>query len=107
MISIGDQKNKKRIVPSPDVTKSDFTIGFRVVDLVENEVWLVNFLLEYRFFWGWNLKSRVSINKFSKQLVDLILSKIFLSERSSQDLDFHSKSDCGDVILTGNDVIKK
>ena len=50
MISIGDQKNKKRIVPSPDVTKSDFTIGFSVVDLVKNEVWLVNFLLECRDF---------------------------------------------------------
>ena len=50
MISIGDQKNKKRIVPSPDVTKSDFTIGFSVVDLVKNEVWLVHFLLECRDF---------------------------------------------------------
>ena len=44
------EKNKKRIVPSPDVTKADFTIGFRVVDLVENEVWLVHFLLECMFF---------------------------------------------------------
>jgi len=29
------KKIKKRIVPSPVVTKSDFTIGFSVVDLSE------------------------------------------------------------------------
>ena len=44
------EKNKKLIVPSKEVTKSDFTIGFSVIDLVENEVWLVDFLLECRFF---------------------------------------------------------
>jgi hypothetical protein len=37
------EKNKKRIVPSLDVTKSDLTIGFSVVDLVEKEVWLALF----------------------------------------------------------------
>ena len=31
---LATEKNKKRIVPSLDVTKSDFTIGFSVVDLV-------------------------------------------------------------------------
>ena len=46
------EKNKKRIFPSPEVTKSDFTIGLSVVDVVENEVWVVNFLLEYGFFRG-------------------------------------------------------
>ena len=42
---------KKRIVPSLDVTKSDFTIGFSVVDLVRKEVWLVDFFLE---MWGFS-----------------------------------------------------
>ena len=37
------EKNKKRIVPSLDVTKSDFTIGISVVDLVGKEVWLLDF----------------------------------------------------------------
>ena len=44
------EKNKKRIVPSPEVTISDFTIGFSVVDLVEKEVWLVDLFLKYGFF---------------------------------------------------------
>ena len=44
------EKNKKRIVPSPEVTISDFTIGFSVVDLVEKEVWLVDLSLECGFF---------------------------------------------------------
>ena len=45
------QKNKKkRIVPSPEVTKSDFTIGFSVVDLVGKEVWLVDLILKCRVF---------------------------------------------------------
>ena len=44
------KKNKKLIIPSKEVTKSDFTIEFSVIDLVENEVWLVDFLLECRFF---------------------------------------------------------
>ena len=83
------EKNKKRIVPSLDVTKSDFTIGFSVVDLVENKAWLVDFSWNVGFFRARNLKSRVSIHKFSKQLVGPILSKFFLSERSTQDLDFH------------------
>ena len=43
MTRMATEKNKKPIVPSPDVTKSDFTIGFSVVDLAENEVWLVDF----------------------------------------------------------------
>ena len=41
--ALATEKNKKRIVPSLDVTKSDFTIGFSVIDLVEKEVWLVDF----------------------------------------------------------------
>ena len=40
---LATEKNKKRIVPSLDVTKSDFTVGFSVIDLVEKEVWLVDF----------------------------------------------------------------
>ena len=44
------EKNKKRIVTPSYVTKSDFTIGFSVVDLVENEVWLVDFFLKCGFF---------------------------------------------------------
>ena len=72
------EKNKKRIVPSLDVTKSDFTIGFSVVDLVENKAWLVDFSWNVGFFRARNLKSRVSINKFSKQLVGPIHPKLFL-----------------------------
>ena len=50
-IKIGDwKKNKKRIVPSLDVTKSDFKIGFSVVDLVENEVWLMDLFLKCGIF---------------------------------------------------------
>ena len=48
------EKNKKRIVPSPDVTKSDFTIGFSVIDLVEKEVWLVDFSWNVGFFRAWS-----------------------------------------------------
>ena len=44
------EKNKKRIFPSPEVTKSDFTIRLSVDDVVENEFWVVNFLLEYGVF---------------------------------------------------------
>jgi len=44
------EKNKKRIVPSLDVIKSDLTIGFSVVDLVGKEVWLVDFFLKCGFF---------------------------------------------------------
>ena len=44
------EKNKKPIVPPHEVTISDFTIGFSVVDLVGNEVWLVIFLLKCEFF---------------------------------------------------------
>ena len=47
---LATEKNKKRIVPSPEVTISDFTIGFSVVDLVEKEVWLVDLSLECWFF---------------------------------------------------------
>ena len=47
---LATEKNKKRIVPSLDVTKSDFTVGFSVVDLVENEVWLVDLFLKCGFF---------------------------------------------------------
>ena len=50
--TMATEKNKKRIVPSPDVTKSDLTIGFSVVDLVEKEVWLVDFFLKCGFFRG-------------------------------------------------------
>ena len=44
------EKNKKPIVPPHEVTISDFTIGFSVVDLVENEVWLVDIFLKCGFF---------------------------------------------------------
>ena len=44
-VVMATEKNKKRIVPSLDVTKSDFTIGFSVVDLVE-KVWFGGFVLE-------------------------------------------------------------
>ena len=37
-------KNKKLIVTPLAVTKSNFTVGFSVVDLVENKVWFVDFL---------------------------------------------------------------
>ena len=47
---LATEKNKKRIVPSLDVTKSDLTIGFSVVDLVGKEVWLVDFFLKCGFF---------------------------------------------------------
>ena len=30
---LATEKNKKRTVPSPEVTKSDFTIGFRVLSV--------------------------------------------------------------------------
>ena len=33
--SLTTEKNKNCIVPSPEVNKSDFTVGFSVVDLVE------------------------------------------------------------------------
>jgi len=36
-------------VPSPEITKSDFTIGFSVVDLAGNKVWLMNFCSLMRF----------------------------------------------------------
>ena len=38
------EKNKKPNVPQHEVTISDFTIGFSVFDLVENEILLVIFL---------------------------------------------------------------
>ena len=44
------EKNKKPIVPPHEVIISDFTIGFSVVDLVGNEVWLVIFFLKCGFF---------------------------------------------------------
>ena len=44
------EKNKKPIIPPHEVTISDFTIGFSVVDLVENEVWLVIFFFKCGFF---------------------------------------------------------
>ena len=54
----------------------------------------------------WSLKSRVSINKISKQLVGPIKKNFFASKRQAQDLDFHWKLGCADVILTGYDVIQ-
>ena len=44
------EKNKKPIVTPHEVTISDFTIGFSVVDLVGNEVWLGIFFLKCGFF---------------------------------------------------------
>ena len=74
---MGTEKNKNCIVLSPGVTISDFTIGFRIVDLVGKEVWLVDLFLKCRFFRGWNLKSRVSCYKFSKKLVGPMIHPIF------------------------------
>ena len=61
------EENKNRIVPSPEVTKSDFTIGFSVVDLVETRFGWWIFSWNVGFFRGWNLKSRVSCHKLSHQ----------------------------------------
>ena len=47
---IATEKNKKRIVQSLDVTKSEITIRFSVVDLVVKQVWLVNFFLKCGIF---------------------------------------------------------
>ena len=49
-IILATEKNKKRIVPSKEVIKSDLTIRFSVVDLVGKEVWLVDFFLKCGFF---------------------------------------------------------
>ena len=62
-------RNKLGIVTPLSVTKSDFTIGFSVVDLVENKVWFMDFLLNCRSFSSLKSKSRVQVWKFSKQLV--------------------------------------
>ena len=48
--TLATEKNKKRILPSLDVTKSDFTIGFSVADFVGKEVWLVDLLLKCGIF---------------------------------------------------------
>ena len=48
--ALATEKNKKPIVPPHEVTISDLTIGFSVVDLVENEVWLVIFFFKRGFF---------------------------------------------------------
>ena len=61
-------KNKYGIVTPIEVTKSDFAIGFSVVDLVEFKVWFMSFLLAWCFFRRLKSKSRVSVTKFSKQL---------------------------------------
>jgi len=50
MLRMATEKNKKRIVPSKEVIKSDLTIRFSVVDLVGKEVWLVDFFLKCGFF---------------------------------------------------------
>ena len=48
-VPMAPEKSKRRIVPSAEIIISDFTIGFSVVDWMENEVWLVDFLLECWF----------------------------------------------------------
>ena len=42
-----EKLKQKRFVLSLEVTKSDLPIGFSVIDRVENEVWLMDFLLEF------------------------------------------------------------
>ena len=49
-------KNKKRIVPSLEITKSGITLGVSVIDIVKNKVWLMDFLFACRFFGDWNRK---------------------------------------------------
>ena len=41
---------QRRIVSSSEVTKSDFTVGFCVVDLMKNEVLLVDLISFYSIF---------------------------------------------------------
>ena len=79
-------KNKNRIVIPLGVTKSYFTIGFSLVDLVENKVWFIDFLLAWCFSRRLESKSRVSTRKLSKQLDFRIATMIVFSDRSTQNL---------------------
>ena len=91
-------KNKISNVTPLKVTKSDCTIGFSVIDLVENKVWFMDFLLAWCFFSRLKSKSRVSVPKFCKQLDCQISTTIVFLERSTQTLSPDKISGWYDVI---------
>ena len=78
--------NLAGIVTPLQANKSDFTIGFIVVDLLENEDWFIDFLLTWCFFRRLKSKSRVPTRKLSKQLDYRIPTKIVFLNRSRQSL---------------------
>ena len=43
-------KIKLSMVPLPEVTKSDFTIGLSIVDLAGNKVWVMDFRYKTKLF---------------------------------------------------------